>query len=72
MDLTMATVFDTWEKEGGLVTINLAAKMIDISQQSVSEAADKGKIRSFHIEKKRYLSYYSVLEYIAKRNARSA
>lgn len=72
MDLDMNTIFDTWEKEGGLITINFAAQIIGISQQSVSKAADKGQIKSFHFEKKRYLSYNDVLKYIAKRSAHSA
>ncbi|MCM8526102.1 MAG: helix-turn-helix domain-containing protein [Lentisphaeraceae bacterium] len=68
----MESIFDTWAKEGGLVTINLAAQMIGISQQAVSEAVDKGKIKSHHIDKKRYVSYNDVLAYIAKRSARNA
>lgn len=56
-----------WEEENGLMTINLAAQVIGISQPAVSEATDKGKIKSFSFEKKRYLSYKSVLKYIAQR-----
>ena len=67
MDETILDIHKTWEEEDGLITINLAAKVIGISQPSVSEAADKGKIKSFQFDKKRYLSYKSVIKYIAMR-----
>lgn len=71
MDEKILDIHKTWEDENGLVTINMASQIIGISQQAVSEATDKGKIRSFQYHKKRYLSYRSVLQYIATRKMSS-
>jgi predicted XRE-type DNA-binding protein len=72
MDLSLVQIIDIWEKEGGLVTINLAAEIIGITQPAVSVAVDKGKIKSYHYKKKRYLSFNDVMKYMAKRSSRSA
>ena len=71
MDEKIVNIHETWSNENGLMTINLAAQVIGISQPAVSEATDKGKIKSFQYKKKRYLSYNSVLKYIAQRSEKA-
>ena len=71
MDEEIVNIFDTWAEEGGLITIQLAAHLIGVSQQAISNAADAKKLKSFQFRKKRYLSYNDVLRYIAKRSIKS-
>lgn len=72
MEITRMNIIDTWDKEGGLITINLAADIIGIKQPSVSYLADKGILKSFYHKKKRYLSYNDVIKHAAKKNLRSS
>ena len=58
-------ILETWEKEKGLITITMAAEIVDVSQSAISQAADRGKIQSFTLKKKRYLSFSDVLKYSA-------
>jgi hypothetical protein len=67
-DELIVNIVKTWNKEDGLITINLASKVAGVSQQAISQAADNQKIKAFQYGKKRYLSYKSLLNYIASRN----
>ena len=61
-------IFEHWEKEDGLITVKLASKIIGIGQASVSRATDAGKIKSYSIDKTRFLSFKDVVLYKAKRD----
>ena len=67
MDIEIVNIIDTWEKENGLITINLAAQIIGVSQQAVSNAANANKLKTFQFRKKRYLSFNDVMRFIARR-----
>lgn len=67
-DEKIVNIVEIWNQESGLITINLASKVAGVSQQAISQACDTGKIKAYQYDKKRYLSYQSLLNYIASRN----
>lgn len=59
-----------WRETGGLITQRTSAHLLNMADQSVADAGERGRLKIYEFEKTKYYSYNEVMEFKAERKSK--